>query len=469
VGGLAIDPGAGKIYWGNFTTGTIRVGNLDGTGTPQSLFAGETNPWFLALLRSPAGTSAPQISGGGALGTPLSCGQGGWAGDVLGMFYYRAPRTFAYQWSVNGAPVAGATANRYTPIAPGSYSCQVTATNQAGSTPQVSASLTETAAPSVQSSAPRVRGSTKAGFSASVDPEGLLTAAHFEYGLDGRYTASGATIFDQSTAVQRIGADFSSHVITASPSGLVPHALYHVRFVASNSAGTTTGPVQTFMTKEDPAPPAPSLGKTENIAPVSGVVFVRPPPGKSLRALAFAPHALVKGKGFVALTEARQIPDGSQIDARAGVLQVTSAPSSRRGKTQAGVFGGALFGLVQARAGLNKGLTTLSLLEGDFPGAPSFRSCGAHAALAGGANAGAALSKPILQTLRARDNHGQFRTRGRYSAATVRGTVWDTVDRCDGTLTIVRRGTVSVLDFARRKTITVHAGHRYLARARRGR
>ena len=70
----------------------------------------------------------------------------------------------------------------------------------------------------------------------------------------------------------------------------------------------------------------------------------------------------------------------------------------------------------------------------------------------------------MLQTLRARDNHGDFATRGRYSAATVRGTVWDTSDRCDGTLTRVYRGTVDVFDFATRKTIVVHAGHSYLAR-----
>jgi hypothetical protein len=38
-------------------------------------------------------------------------------------------------------------------------------------------------------------------------------------------------------------------------------------------------------------------------------------------------------------------------------------------------------------------------------------------------------------------------------------------DRCDGTLTRVRRGTVVVRDFRRRKSIVVHAGHSYLARA----
>ncbi len=45
VGGLAIDPDAGKIYWGSWPApGAVRVANLDGTGTAQSVFTGETTP-----------------------------------------------------------------------------------------------------------------------------------------------------------------------------------------------------------------------------------------------------------------------------------------------------------------------------------------------------------------------------------------------------------------------------------------
>jgi ferric-dicitrate binding protein FerR (iron transport regulator) len=62
---------------------------------------------------------------------------------------------------------------------------------------------------------------------------------------------------------------------------------------------------------------------------------------------------------------------------------------------------------------------------------------------------------------------GKFRTNGKYSSATVRGTVWLTQDECDGTLTKVTRGTVRVRDLKRKKTVTVKAGHSYLARAQR--
>jgi hypothetical protein len=61
---------------------------------------------------------------------------------------------------------------------------------------------------------------------------------------------------------------------------------------------------------------------------------------------------------------------------------------------------------------------------------------------------------------------GRFRTRGRYASATVRGTRWLTVDRCDGTLTQVREGRVAVRDFVKGKTVLVGPGKSYLARKR---
>jgi hypothetical protein len=198
--------------------------------------------------------------------------------------------------------------------------------------------------------------------------------------------------------------------------------------------------------------PPPVLGESADVKPVSGIVMVR------------LPHA--KGQGFVPLTAASQLPVGSQVDARAGTLQLTAATGSRH-TTQIATLAGAVFSLSQTAKGSEKGLTTFALVEGGFRGAPSFRSCGAHAAPDGsspGARA-ASVSPKVIQTLHARDRHGHFGTRGRHSSATVRGTVWDTVERCDGTLTVVKRGTVRVFDFRRKVTITVHAGKRYLAKA----
>jgi hypothetical protein len=145
--GVAIDPAAGKIYWADPNLGAIRVGNLDGSGAPNNLgigFGAETTaparaPLAVALLRAPAGTASPIVSGGSRIGSVLSCSRGAWAPDLLGAFLYRAPRSFAYQWSFDGSDIQGATANSFTASAPGSYACRVTASNDAGSGSQTSA------------------------------------------------------------------------------------------------------------------------------------------------------------------------------------------------------------------------------------------------------------------------------------------------------------------------------------------
>jgi PKD domain len=143
--GIAIDPAANRIYWGN-NEDAIRVGNLDGSGVASTLFPDPGSPVFPVLLRSPGGIGAPAVSGGGQVGQPLSCSQGSWAPNLLGAFLYRAPRSFAYAWLLNGTEITGASANTYTPTAAGSYACRVTATNQAGSTSQTSAAFEVTAA-----------------------------------------------------------------------------------------------------------------------------------------------------------------------------------------------------------------------------------------------------------------------------------------------------------------------------------
>jgi hypothetical protein len=75
------------------------------------------------------------------VGQQLACGQGGWAGDLLGGFLFRAPRSFAHQWLRDGAEIGGATMSSFTPTEAGSYACRVTATNQAGSAAQMSAAV----------------------------------------------------------------------------------------------------------------------------------------------------------------------------------------------------------------------------------------------------------------------------------------------------------------------------------------
>lgn len=139
---VAIDPDAGKIYWTDAVAGAIRVGNLDGSGKAQNLGPNYTSEGtglhWLALLRAPLAKGAPAISGRARVGSTLTCSQGGWAGDLVGGFLYRAPRSFSYQWLRAGKIIESATRSNYTPTHPGSYSCQVTASNHAGSSAQTS-------------------------------------------------------------------------------------------------------------------------------------------------------------------------------------------------------------------------------------------------------------------------------------------------------------------------------------------
>jgi hypothetical protein len=231
-----------------------------------------------------------------------------------------------------------------------------------------------------------------------------------------------------------------------------------VRLVATNSAGTTFGPDQTFTTAQAAAPPPPVLGKNADVTPVSGKVFIKSASGQ-----------------FIPLTGAAQIPSGAVVDALHGTLAITTAlpggaggahdaaakgkKPKPKGRTQSGTFGGAIFKIVQA----HNGLATLSIVEGAFKGAPTYATCRAHKA---GDPVATAASSRTLQLLRA-SAHGRFRTKGRYSAATVRGTAWTVADRCDGTLTHDISHSVAVADFVRHKTIILHAGQSYLAKAKR--
>ena len=317
------------------------------------------------------------------------------------------------------------------------------------------------AAPSVSPGPPVVSGPNGAGLSGSVDPEGLATAAYFEYGIDlsDRGPGSSTTLYDQTTPVQQVGSDFISHALTATLSGLVPNVTYHVRLVASNSAGTATGPDQTFTTAKNAPPPPPVLGKSVNVSVVSGQVFILPPPGKSLGG-AGDTAALSKGTGFVPLTEARQIPTGSEIDALHGSLKMVSN-TGQVGKTQTATLAGGVFKLTQVRKGITKGMTDFNLVESAFQGAPSYGTCKAKHKASDATIA--SLSTKTLQLLKV-SGHGKFKTTGRYASATVRGTIYTVADKCNGTLTHVIRDTVLVDDFVRHKTILLHAGQSYLAK-----
>ena len=218
----------------------------------------------------------------------------------------------------------------------------------------------------------------------------------------------------------------------------------------SANAGLDTSPDWAIVPGEKTLAdlPPPAVGKTANLDPSGRVLF-----GVRRRGAG----AAQKGVRFVALREARQIPVGSFVDTRRGRVRLQSAGKTA-GTRQTGTFLGGVFKVLQARSGKSKGLTSLRL-----KGA-SFRRCRSGASSAGASSGRARAAASVVRRLRARAR-GRFRTRGRHSAATVRGTTWVTSDRCDGTLTAVRQGRVVVRDFRRRRNVLVRAGKRYLAKA----
>lgn len=182
------------------------------------------------------------------------------------------------------------------------------------------------------------------------------------------------------------------------------------------------------------AAPAPEVGRTVVAQAVSGRVLVRVPGSRR----------------FVPLGATSEIPVRSIVDAGKGRVRMTSASNTRGGVQRADFYNGTF--QVRQRRGARP-ITEIVLKGG------SFRACrrkGARAAQRG--------SRRVRRVWG--NGRGRFRTRGRYSSAAVRGTVWLTEDRCDGTLTRVRRGRVTVRDFRLRRNRTLRAGQSYLARAR---
>jgi hypothetical protein len=202
--------------------------------------------------------------------------------------------------------------------------------------------------------------------------------------------------------------------------------------------------------------PNPRLGVSFNVQPVSGTVLVGIRAGAARAAGAGGTaKASQKGIQFVPLTQARQIPIGSFLDTRRGTVRLQSA-RNRAGARQTGDFLDSIFQVKQSRKRSARGLTDLILKGASFRGCATGRR---------GRSAAAAQSRTIR---RLRGNaRGRFRTSGRHSSATVRGTRWGVHDRCDGTLTRVQRGRVVVRDFRRQRNILLTAGKQYLARAPR--
>lgn len=150
------------------------------------------------------------------------------------------------------------------------------------------------------------------------------------------------------------------------------------------------------------ATPKPKLGRTVVLKATAGTVLVKPRKGKRFK--------LKKNKPIA-------VGVGATVDTSKGKVKLTSARKSKA--TQSGEFSQGEFVVTQRKS---DSLTDLKLTGGDFSGCTA----------ANGKVRAAAKRKRRRVFGRAR---GRFRTRGRSSSATVRGTDWLTEDSCEGTVT----------------------------------
>jgi hypothetical protein len=212
--------------------------------------------------------------------------------------------------------------------------------------------------------------------------------------------------------------------------------------VPSPADGTAATPAAAALAALDAISP-PTLGKTIAATPGAGTVRVHTP----------------GGDGFVELENAGSLPVGTIFDATQGEVVLRAALPG--GRVQNGRFHGAQFEVRQSPGG--QGMTDLFLRGGDFSRCARSRNRRATAPVA----VASQNRKRAVRKLWGSDRSGRFRTHGRESVATVRGTRWLTEDRCDGTLTRVTEGAVDVKPRRGGKTVRVKAGRTHLVRSAR--
>jgi streptogramin lyase len=282
-------------------------------------------------------------------------------------------------------------------------------------------------------------GKTTARVEAEVQANSQTTDYFVEYGTDGS--------FDQETNLFAAGRSADPVKVEAMLQQLVPGTTYKFRVVATNDAGTTVGPAGKLVTEEfaNGTPPGTVKLELPALVPDFANKVVAEPNGEV--------RFKAPGGEWVVLGESgSELPIGSRIDARGGSVTLTTEDS--REAIHSGTFGGGVFSVTQPR--LARGRVDIHLRGGRFSRCRRGREGEASAA---------AVRR--VRRLWGRDHGGRFRTHGRHSHATVRGTRWLTEDRCGGTFTRVTEGSVVVRDLARRKSVVVRAGRSYLARPRR--
>jgi plastocyanin len=146
------------------------------------------------------------------------------------------------------------------------YHFRIVATNSAGTRfggDRTFRTLTVTGPPVATTNPATFIASFSATLNALVNPHGLPTSVHFQYGTTPSY---GLTTAPQN----RSGNTFQA--VSANAPGLTANTLYHFRVVASNGAGTTMGSDRTFTTLTTTGPPVVITNGATNVTASSGTL-----------------------------------------------------------------------------------------------------------------------------------------------------------------------------------------------------
>ncbi|MEZ5080444.1 MAG: hypothetical protein R2878_07290 [Thermoleophilia bacterium] len=322
-------------------------------------------------------------------------------------------------------------------------------------------------------------GTSSATISFPVNANGQPTDVVVNYG---RSTLSSLA----STSLSGMSSAPTTQTVTMI--GLLESTRYQFKVSATNNSGQTVSEVMAFTTSgsdgtpgrqvADPgSSPAPEQTYVKVPAVGGGSVTLpadaQPVQGRVVVADAARGTVTVRLPGTrrdVPIEDAGQIPVGSVVDASKGTAIISTALPG--GKVQQGRFWGSRFTVRQVRRGA--GITNIITDRSHIPGCPTvYRAPAAPTPIATTAATELArrskrrAKKRPRRVLWGSDRRGRFRTHGRNSVATVRGTRWVTVDTCTGTLTRVVEGAVVVRDKRLKKSVLVRAGRQYFARRTR--
>ena len=286
---------------------------------------------------------------------------------------------------------------------------------------------------------------------ASTDPDGTIARYDWDFG-DGSTLPNGGPA--PAHAYGAPGPRTATLTVTDADGTSTTRLWTGTQMLRSGGASATTARGFT-VPAPPPPPPAPVKGKSVTIVATQGTVRVKVP--GSTR--------------YVDVGSLREIPLGSRIDARRGRVRITAEVDAKTHRTESSLFWDGIFVVLQTKG--SKPILEARLAGGSFKNC-TLRSTARTITRA----AGGPLAEPFTFVAKKRKSkrkvrrlwgrgEGSFRTGGKRSSATVRGTWWLVEDRCDGTLTRVRQGRVDVRDFRLKKTIRLRAGRRsiYLAKA----